>query len=286
MGDISMHNGTMGSAAPSGGAIPSHFIASGQGFAIKAKSGGPISFKNSMRVTGPNTGYRKNETLDKLYLQVNNLTYSLQSSLGIGFLELATDGYESKYDTKRLATPVSIYSIVEDKELALQGRSGFNENHIIPIGFRTMVEEVQIYTISINLIEGDNLSEVIVYLQDNLLNTTTNLSEETYTFTSNESNQKDRFVIVFTEEVLGNNDITESTISIYPNPTQDQLNILSPLSEITAITIYDVRGRAVQTTQVSNQTNYQLNTSTLESSMYFVKITTQSGSITKRIIKQ
>jgi len=142
--------------------------------------------------------------------------------------------------------------------LAIQGRSVFNENHIIPIGFRTQVDESQFYIISLGDIEGDNLSEATVYLKDNLLDITTNLSEENYTFTSNESNQKDRFVIVFTEEVLSNQDFNESSIVVYPNPTEDQLTIASPLSQITEVSIYDVRGRVVQTIEVNNQNNYQI----------------------------
>ena len=289
MGDISLFNGTMGIAAANagGGNKPSNqFIASGQGFAIKANAGGTINFNNSVRITGPNDTYRRPVAMDQFYLKVENPTYQLQSGTGIGFREEATDGYDSNFDTKRLATPVSIYSIVEDRELVLQGRSPFNEDHIIPIGFRTQVEEVQIYTISISSLEGEQITQATVYLQDNLLNTTTNLTEGDYTFTSNESNQKDRFVIVFTEEVLGTSDFIEASISVYPNPTQDYINISSPLAEISNIEVYDVRGRVLQTIEVSNQTSYQLDVSQLETSMYLVKIHTQNGSITKQIIKQ
>ncbi len=290
MGDISMRNIGGGVGAPNAGPptppVPSRYMPSGQGFGIKAKTGGILVFDNSMRVTGPNTGYRNSELIERLYIHVVNPTYQLQSSALIAFTEDATDGYESNYDSNRLATPVSIYSVLEDKELAIQGRSVFNENHIIPIGFRTQVDESQFYIISLGDIEGDNLSEATVYLKDNLLDITTNLSEENYTFTSNESNQKDRFVIVFTEEVLSNQDFNESSIVVYPNPTEDQLTIASPLSQITEVSIYDVRGRVIQTIEVNNQNNYQINTQTLDSSMYFVKITTQNGSITKRIIKQ
>ena len=294
MGDVSLYNEPLGMGVEAanhptsgGGNKPENqYIASGQGFAIKAKGAGTINFNNSMRITGPNDTYRRPVAMDQFYLKVENPTYQLQSGTGIGFREEATDGYESNFDTKRLATPVSIYSIVEDRELVLQGRSPFNEDHIIPIGFRTQVEEVQIYTISISSIEGENLSEASIYLKDNLLNTTTNLTEGDYTFTSNESNQKDRFVIVFTEEVLGTSDFIEESISVYPNPTAHYINFVSPLSEITSLTIYDVRGRVLQTIEVSNQTSYQLDVSQLETSMYLVKIHTQNGSITKQIIKQ
>ena len=290
MGDISLFNGSMGieAANAGGGSKPSNqIIASGQGFAIKAKGAGTINFNNSMRVTGPNDTYRSGAVvMDQFYLKVENPTYQLQSGTGIGFTELATDGYESNYDTKRLATSVSIYSVVDDHELALQGRSAFHTDQIVPIGFRTMVEEPQIYTISLSSLEGENLSEATVYLQDNLLNTTTNLSEGAYTFTSNVSNQKDRFVIVFTEEVLGSNDVFEESISVYPNPTENYINIVSPLSEITDLTLYDLRGRVLQTIELGNQTSCQLDMSNLETSMYFIKIHTQNGSITKQIIKQ
>ena len=289
MGDISMRNDGGGLAAPNAGvgaSIPSQFMASGQGFAIKAKTGGTVTFNNSMRVTGPNTGYRNNESIERLYLNIINPTYQLHSSTLIAFTENATNGFESNFDAERLATPVSLYSVLEEMELAIQGRSEFNENHIIPIGFRTQVEESQIYNISLGSIEGDNLSQATIYLKDNLLNTTTNLSEENYTFTSNESNQKDRFEIVFTEEFLGNQDINALPIGIYPNPTNGILNITSPQSVMTEVTIYNIAGREVRSIAIEDQNDYKIDISRLETSMYFVKIQTQNGSITKQIIKQ
>jgi hypothetical protein len=290
MGDISMYNLSGGVKAPNesgASAKPiNQYVASGQGFGIKANAAGTVNFNNSMRLTGNNDTYRNNENIDRLYLKVENPTYSLQSGALIAFTAEATDGIDSQYDAKRLATPVSLYSIVENNELSLQGRSEFNENHIIPIGFRTQVEESQIYNISLGSIEGDNLSQATIYLKDNLLNITTNLSEENYTFTSNESNQKDRFEIVFTEEFLGNQDINALPIGIYPNPTNGILNITSPQSVMTEVTIYNIAGREVRSIAIEDQNDYKIDISRLETSMYFVKIQTQNGSITKQIIKQ
>ena len=288
MGDISIRNKAGGTYAPNDvtNTEPTQFMASGQGFGIKAKIAGNFVFTNSMRETGNNTGYRNNENIERLYLKVENPTYQLQSSALISFTENATNEYESNYDSNRLATPISIYTVLEEKELAIQGRSTYNEDHIIPLGFRTMVEEPQIYTISLTSLEGEVLSEATVYLKDNLLNSTTNLSEGDYTFISNESNQKDRFFIIFSEEVLSTQDEFEKSLSLYPNPTRDYINIVSLLTEITSIEIYDVRGRALQAIELSNQTNYQLDMTSLEASMYYVKINTQNGSITKQIIKQ
>jgi len=291
MGDISLYNGSGGMSAPNeqvGAPVakPSNqYIPSGQGFGIKANAAGTVHFDNSMRVVDNNSGYRNTE-IERIYISVKNITYNLNSSMLVAFTNNATNGYEAMYDAKRLATPVSVYSVLEEKELAIQGRSAFTTEQVIPLGFRTMVEEVQTYTISLGTIEGDNITQVTMYLQDNLLGTVTNLSEGSYIFTSNESNQKDRFVIIFADEQLGAGDVSLEAVSLYPNPTQYVLNIVSPLSTITKVEVYDVQGRVIASIVISNKSTYQLDMSTFNTAMYFVKVTTKDGDITKRVVKK
>ncbi|MCF6306994.1 MAG: choice-of-anchor J domain-containing protein [Flavobacteriaceae bacterium] len=291
MGDISIFNVTgLGTAAPNGGAIPSQFIPSGQGFAIKVKADVPslpFVFDNSHRVTGPNTGYRTQDSnLEKLYINLKNETYALKSSMAVAFTDQATNNYDEGYETKRLATPISIYSVIDDHEIVIQARNVFNTDQIIPLGFRTMVEEVQTYTISLGIIEGESITQATVYLQDNLLNTVTNLTEGDYTFTSNESNQKDRFVIVFAEGVLGTSDANLAAISVYPNPTKNILNIVSPVSKVNNVVVHDISGRRVATYDFTNNLETKLDVTNYTSGVYFVEINTVDGSVTKRIIRE
>ena len=63
------------------------------------------------------------------------------------------------------------------------------------------------------------------------------------------------------------------------------MNIVSPMAEISTIEVYDVRGRIVTQANFNNHSNYQIDLTGLKSALYFVKISTESGSITKRIIK-
>jgi len=289
MGDISLYSLSGGVAAANngGGSKPSNqFIPSGQGFGIKASSASTITFDNSMRLTGDNTNYRNNISIERLFISIKNDNYDLKSSALIAFTDAATDEYDVNYDTKRLATPISIYSVLGERELTLQGRSAFNTDQVIPLGFRTQVEEEQTYTISLGSREGDNINAATVYLEDRLLHIVTNLTETDYTFTSNESNQKDRFVIVFADRQLGTSDANLEAVSLYPNPTHNVLNIVSPLSTITNVAIYDLRGRMVSTIKVENKSSYQLDMYDLESAMYFVKVTTEAGIITKRVIRE
>lgn len=288
MGDISMYNLSGGVAAANNGGgekSSNQFIPSGQGFAIKANAAGTVTFNNDMRVTNNNDGYRNSEeNIDRLYINITNEAYNLKSGTLIAFSENATNDYDVKYDAKRLATPVSIFSINNEMELGIQGRAVFNNDHIIPLGFSTQVEESQEYTISINSIEGELINHATVYLKDNLLHTSTNLSETDYQFIANQGDQKDRFVIVFDELVLGNQDV-EQSLSMYPNPANELLNLNSVAGTIKSVTIYDIQGRVVEQWKDNSTSSLQLDISSLNTAIYMVNIQTEQGSTTKRLIK-
>lgn len=114
MGDISMFNSSGGLPAPNdpgNSTLPNGYISSGQGFGFKATIAGTAKFKNYMRVTDNNNTYRRQGiTRERIWLQVSNEVYGLNSTALISFSEESIDGYDAKFDAKRLATPVSLYS--------------------------------------------------------------------------------------------------------------------------------------------------------------------------------
>jgi len=88
----------------------------------------------------------------------------------------------------------------------------------------------------------------------------------------------------------------ETTVHIYPNPTTGQLTIdngqwttaapvgASSAKLITNVEIFDVYGRKVLEPPLTVLQSYDL--TVLQSGLYFVKIETETGIITKKIIKQ
>ena len=116
----------------------------------------------------------------------------------------------------------------------------------------------------------------------------TNLSEGAYAFTSDKGTFHNRFTLQFEEElVLGTNDKSLDAVSIFPNPTSGIVNVVSPLDPITTITVMDLRGRLISTTEYNNQNTIQLDINNLTSSIYFIKLSTAGGnSITKRVVKR
>jgi hypothetical protein len=191
----------------------------------------------------------------------------------------------------KLGTVVSLYSHLANgsEQLGIQGREAFDSSITIPMGFSTLIEaDAGIpYVINISKLEGINIEQATVYLIDHLTNTITNLSTDRYEFLSDAGTFDNRFTLQFESLVLGTNDTVLESVSVYPNPAQNILNIVSPKAVVTAVAVYDVRGRVVsERTFTSEGNNYQLDLSGLETALYFVKITTESGTITKRVVKQ
>lgn len=289
MGDISVYNSSGGLPAandPGNSTQPNGYISSGQGFGFKATAAGTATFKNYMRVTDNNNTYRRPVAAkDRLWLQVSNETYGLNSTILISFSEESIDGYDARFDAKRLATPVSLYSILDTgEELAIQGRSAFNENQEIPLGFASQVEENQEFTIAISNQDGTVWPDVQVYLVDRAKNIVHNLSNSHYIFKSKEGAHNSRFLILFKSTVLDIPANQLQNISILPNPTTGYITIFSPQTAVRSAEVFDIRGRKLMTIDYNN-TQYSLDLSSLQSATYFVKINTQEGSLVKRLVK-
>lgn len=85
--------------------------------------------------------------------------------------------------------------------------------------------------------------------------------------------------------------IQNSSVSVYPNPSEDVINIeFNAINAFEAtITITDVTGRTIQTIEHSfaNGSNVlPINVSQLVSGNYFISIDTNDGSITKQFVKK
>ncbi len=295
MDDISMFNLSMPMPAgndPGTSTTPNGIISTGQGFGIKAMAAGTVTFTNSMRQTTGNTTLRnpvQEQDIDRLTLRVFNSEYAIGSYTGVAFNPIATQGIDAGYDSNRLATAISLYSHLLDgtEQLGIQTREAFASGMKIPMGFASQVKGDVYYTITITDIDGENLNSSTVYLIDNQENTITNLSESDYEFRSEEGIFNGRFTLQFeSEEILNNSETSIDAITIYPNPTQNILNVVSPHSDITGVMVYDVRGRKITNVEIDHQGAYQIDMTSFESAMYFVKIITENGSVIKRIIKE
>ena len=76
----------------------------------------------------------------------------------------------------------------------------------------------------------------------------------------------------------------DQTVKVYPNPVVNEVQI-SAQNNIRSVQVYDIQGRLLQV-QTGGEMNAVLDLSTHNQGVYFLKITTDSGSKVERIIKQ
>ena len=92
---------------------------------------------------------------------------------------------------------------------------------------------------------------------------------------------KDFTIQVNTVGIAG---IAFPTITVFPNPTRNQLRITNYELPIKQVELYSIVGNLIQTIQVDDY-EAEINMQNLQSGVYYVKITTENDVVTRKIIK-
>jgi bilirubin oxidase len=93
------------------------------------------------------------------------------------------------------------------------------------------------------------------------------------------------FLVIDTTNSTGISNLDlENNFSIYPNPTNDYLNINSPDNKIFSLNVFNSLGVKIYSSQAS--ANLKLQTSNFANGIYFIQIKSDNNIITKKIIKQ
>ena len=90
--------------------------------------------------------------------------------------------------------------------------------------------------------------------------------------------------VVVTSNTLSVSDFTTINVSLFPNPTTQNINIQSD-KQITDVAIYNTLGQIVKNAS-PQATNFSVETSNLDTGVYFVSLKTDTASKTIEFIKQ
>lgn len=261
-----------------------------------------VVFNNSMRDFGvaDNSLFFKESTRKKVTVD-NKLWLNLTSDNGvfnqtlIGYVKNATDNNDGMYfdalKTLSTNTSASLYSIINNSNFkcAIQGKDkkSINKDEIIKLGFVNSLDTSTPYRLSIAKFQGKFLNKNTIYLKDNLLNITHNLSESDYNFTSETGEFNKRFEVVFNANQLSNNDLslknnTAKIIELNNNLVEFSVSN----STIETVRIFDLLGRQLyHFSGNKNSETYALNN--IKSSIYIAKIKLSNGlTVTKKAIKK
>lgn len=93
--------------------------------------------------------------------------------------------------------------------------------------------------------------------------------------------------IVFAQGTpAGVNENLLASLSVFPNPANDVVNVTNAENIlVNGITVTDLNGRTVKTSKYNGVANAQINISDLASGVYMLTVSSDKGSLTKKIVK-
>ena len=284
-------NGQAGSDDPQG------IIQTGQGFIVKAIDAGwggsEILFTNEMRsgsTAHDNSFFRMSNALPP-QVESNRYWLNLANDAGqvaqmlVGYKSNATMGVDYGIDTKFINDSATGFnSLLNDEPYVIQGRSlPFNVNDVVPLQFKTPVAGS--FTISIDHMDGFFAGAQDIYLRDKLTTAVHDLKASNYTFQTETGVFNERFEIIYTNTVLGNDKPVVDSNSILLYQQENNIHINSGSATMANVKIYDIRGRLVYEKSDINASETVIGDLRAEEQMLIVQITTtENVVVSKKIV--
>lgn len=244
-----------------------------------------LTYQNSQRISGNNSAFLRisepTTESTRLWLNLTN-GQELFRQIAIGFDESTSDQF-GMGDAPRIdsADDTDFYSMIvgDNGHYAIQFLGAFEVEKQVPLGVE--IAESGTYVIALDNKEGIFTQGQKIYLEDTEEGIFHDFGDGAYTFNQTiGTNINNRFILRFTNSLLGNEETVFENLRLYPNPTKGLLNIAYSGSEPLQITLYDQTGKLVGTYKGV----LVLDLSQMVHGIYFAKISNSQGSVTRKII--
>ncbi len=297
--------------------IPGRYIPVGQGFfVVGTATGGTISYNNDQRAFFKEDNVLSNtlfkNSSNNSILSVDHFNDNTEDTapatdnfkkirLGctdrngyhrqtlLGFMNgNATSGIDLGYDAVHLdSQPNDMYFMNGSTKLNISGEGFFDMNNFYPVSVKT--DAVGNVTFSID--DKENFDDTVgMYIHDNQTNIFHDITNTDFTIQLPQGTIDNRFTLRFKEEnSLNTNEFSLSDgILVAYTSANSTLNIKNKLTDaiVQNVTLYNILGQSIATWNVANedQQNIQLPIKSLSTGTYIVKMKTDKGDMSKKII--
>lgn len=263
-------------------------IPAAQAFFIRGKENadGHFSFTNSMRATGENDSYYKNNEKHRFWLDLTKKDNNKSAQTLIGYVDGASNGLDFMYDGLSMDNDLDIYTNIMGKNLSIQGRSlPFDSQDIVTLGYTA--PQTGAYRIGLFQTEGLFAPHGIqtIYLKDKSNGIIHNLIDAPYEFVTDTGRYNDRFEIVYEKATLTTENIQKTQLNIIYDDLQKRWLILSPQHKISKIEIYDLSGKLIWIKKAINTTALSIPYRHVNQKTALIKVHTDNVEVvTKKII--
>jgi len=295
--------GGTGTQATLGSDTPNGYIASEQGFMVRAKGTGSVAtvkdvtFKNAHRVKSVVGGVNTNgqffrmrspeDAKDRYWLRISNAQNQYNEAL-VGYLPNATDGLDDGYDSRNITSwVVKLNTLVENEKLIIQGKGEFNYEDIVTLSYEKSTANSETLTIELGVAEGIFDLQQNIYLFDKILNKYHKLTDSPYTFITDKKTEADRFEIRYKPLMVdGNDNIVDAQGLVLSVVVNNNALHIETSQSITQVALHDIVGKTVISKKLTQNINTFSEDLNCSSGVYILTLTLGDGkTYTKKIIK-
>ena len=277
---------------------PNTAIAPGQGFFVKAKSGGgSVLFEESSRFTATDAASsddgiagRNTNPTNIARAKIGLSTANDNSEIDIYFTDNATLGLDPGYDVGGFGgSSFGIFTNLLDGDagidMAIQSLPYSSLNNVsIPLGVN-MTAGTQ-FTLELDNVYSSLPDGIDLYLDDTLENSSTLLNSGGYVNTPATSlSGTGRFYLRFSNSVLSATESSLDYVAVYTNQSTRTINISGQLDAGTIARVFDIQGREVITKKLSSNSILQrLDSNDLHTGAYIVQLNSKTESKSLKLI--
>jgi hypothetical protein len=294
--------------------FPNRYIPVGQGFfVIGSAAGGTVTFRNSQRAffkegnaasqimyriptnpkvkdhwTDNSDDQIAKDTYKKVRLGFNHYNEIFHRQVVVAFMDDKADSkINAGYDAENIDDVANdMYLVNSDKELIIEGEGYFDEEASYPIGVRS--ETTGKISFVLDGLENFDESQNI-FIHDNETDTYHSIKDKAYEVEIPEGTFNERFSLRFIDKSLAVQDpLYDNAVTVFFTRSNNVLNIKNSANDNTVLTasLYNIQGKLLSKWDVKEkeQSNIKIPIQDKSSAVYIVKLKTEKGTISKKII--
>ncbi|GEM_PF-6076923 len=261
------------------------YIPAMQGFFVKlASTSGTLQFTDAMKISGNNDDgsfFRKSSEKTEIRISLKGDFYN---ETLISFIADATDAKDWAYDAVKLSgnTGASLYTLLEDSRLAIQGVPNISGYREIALGY-DLAEQGQ-YSIELSALGLSDQYEVFILDQETGVKYSSQaLADEQLTLPAGKN--QGRFLIIIEPAVI--TEITDQIGDKLVVYTKDGKLILKGVKMETGnLRIYDMQGRTIMDNNYADLSSINLPNGLVTGQLYLFKISDSQSVKAGKFINQ
>lgn len=280
--------GGVGTGSNSGdplGLVPNGVIQVGQGFIVRSTSTA-INFDNTMRIGDNNNQFlRSSSEIENNRIRLTATgANGFYSQVLVNYRSEATDAYDVALDGRYINdSDTSFYTLLNQEPFVIQARAlPFEQTDVVNLGFQTTTAGT--FFITLNEKDGVFAANSDLFIKDNALGIWHNITESPYEFVSEVGTFSERLELVYQEPLS----VIESAVNashFIVVKENNGLTVRSANEAIATVTVFDLSGRQIASSQNNSSTSVTVPLGTTQSQVLLLQVVTQGGIVlSKKVV--